>query len=251
MIRPEYLQTFFIPKKPGKTLPKHDWSKPFAILTAYNPGGRKQDTKANEESSKKLRQALSRKFLPKHRVTAVSEDWSHEEKSFAVWELTHAAAAQIGRDFGQDAYFWVENNSVTVCSCISGKTKSVGRWKDRLRSRVIPFPIRIYVLELRREVLKDRSFLKQNPKCAGDAGLGCLYVGSAADVEKRVRIHQRGPGPGDNPRVRGSTLVKKYLLKRRDDLESPDIYTTSGHATLAEALEAEFLRDQGYRVYSN
>lgn len=110
---------------------------------------------------------------------------------------------------------------------------------------------RIYVLELRPEVLKEQSFLEQNPGGDADSNLGCLYVGSTADVEKRIRIHLEGPGPGDNPRVRGSKLVKKYFLRRRDDLEPPDIYTTSGHATLAEALEAEYLRDSGYYVYSN
>jgi hypothetical protein len=51
--------------------------------------------------------------------------------------------------------------------------------------------------------------------------------------------------------VRASKLVRKNFLRRRKDLEPTDLYETSGHATLAEALEAEFLRDEGYRVYSN
>ena len=110
---------------------------------------------------------------------------------------------------------------------------------------------RVYVLELRPEVLKEKGFLEQNPGCDPHPGLGCLYVGSTADVEKRIQIHLEGPGPEDNKRVRGSKIVKKYFLKRREDLEPSDIYATSGHATLAEALEAELLRDTGYRVYSN
>jgi len=255
MIRPEYLQTFFIPKKPGKTLPKPDWSKPFAILTAHNPGGKRHDDAVNQLANRRLRTRLNQRrphnSPPLVKIDAVSEDWSHEEKSFAVWGLDRTTAAKIGREFRQDAYFWVENNNVTVYSCISGKTKSIGRWKDRLRSRVIPFPIRIYVLELRREVLKDRSFLKQNPECAGRAGRGCLYVGSTDNIQKRIRIHRFGSGPRDNPRVRGSKLVKKYFRRRRKDLEPADTFQTSGHATLAEALEAEYLRNQRYRVYSN
>jgi hypothetical protein len=110
---------------------------------------------------------------------------------------------------------------------------------------------RVYVLELRPEVLKERSFLKQNPDCGGHSGLGCLYVGSTGDVEKRIRIHLHGPGPGDNQKVRASKLVRKHFLRRRKDLEPADVYETSGHATLAEALEVEYLRDEGYRVYSN
>ena len=251
MIRPEYLHTLFIPKKPGINQSPPDWSRPFAILTAHNPGGKKVAPETNAQADKDLKRTLSRRSLVKHRVTAVAEDWSHEEKSFAVWGLNHQTASEIGRQYRQDAYFWVENGTVTVHSCISGKTKSIGRWKDRLRSRMIPFPIRIYVLELRREVLKDPSFLKQNPTCGRRAGLGCLYVGSSADVEKRIRIHLKGPGPGDNKRVRGSKLVRKYFLKRRKDLEPTGVYETSGHAVSAEAMEAESLRESGYYVYSN
>ena len=107
------------------------------------------------------------------------------------------------------------------------------------------------MLELRPEVLKERSFLRQNPDCGGHPGMGCLYVGSTDNIKKRIRIHRFGPGPGDNPLVHGSSIVRDYFLRRRKDLEPSDVYETSGHATLAEALEAEFLRDAGYRVYSN
>jgi hypothetical protein len=110
---------------------------------------------------------------------------------------------------------------------------------------------RVYVLELDPKVLQEPRFLAQNPDCRKNPGLGCLYVGSTDDVEKRIRIHIHGPGPKDNPRVRGSTLVRDHFLHRRRDLEPSDIYATSGHTTLAEALEAEYLRDEGYRVYSN
>jgi predicted GIY-YIG superfamily endonuclease len=110
---------------------------------------------------------------------------------------------------------------------------------------------RVYVLELRSEVLKEQSFLRQNPDCNGHPGLGCLYVGSTGDVVKRIQIHRFGPGPGDNTLVHGSGIVRDYFLRRREDLEPADVYETSGHATTAEALEAEYLRDEGYCVYSN
>ena len=110
---------------------------------------------------------------------------------------------------------------------------------------------RVYVLELDPKVLQEPRFLAQNPDCRKNPGLGCLYVGSTGDVKKRIRIHRYGPGTGDNQKVRASKLVRKHFLRRREDLEPSDIYATSGHATLAETLEAEFLRDEGYRVYSN
>jgi len=110
---------------------------------------------------------------------------------------------------------------------------------------------RVYVLELDPKVLQEPRFLAQNPGCRNNPGLGCLYVGSTDDVEKRIRIHLHGLGPGDNQKVRGSKLVRKHFLRRRQDLEPSDVYETSGHATTAEALEAEYLRDEGYCVYSN
>ena len=110
---------------------------------------------------------------------------------------------------------------------------------------------RVYVLELDPKVLTEPRFAAQNPDCNGHPGLGCLYVGSTGEIEKRIRIHRFGPGKGDNPLVHGSSIVRDYFLRRRKDLEPADVYETSGHATLAEALEAEFLRDKGYRVYSN
>ena len=69
--------------------------------------------------------------------------------------------------------------------------------------------------------------------------------------EKRSLAQLHYPGASDNQKVRGSKHVRKHFLRRREDLEPADVYATSGHATMAEALEAEYLRDEGYRVYSN
>jgi len=233
MIRPEYLKTLFILKETKENQPSPDWSRPFAILTAHNPGGKKVDPETNTEADKELRRSLSRKSLPKHRITGVSEDWSHEEKSFAVWGLNHKNASEIGRDFSQDAYFWVEHGNVHVHSCQTQEKQKVGTWESRLREQPNRFAIQIYVIELKPAVLRNHAFQQQNPGCRKNPGLGCLYVGSSHDVGKRIRIHRFGPGPSDNPIVRGSTLVKRYFLKRRKNLEPSDVYETSGHATLA------------------
>jgi len=251
MIRPEYLKTLFVPKKPGENQPPPDWSRPFAILTAHNPGGKKVDPETNAGADKELRRSLSRKSLPKHRITGVSEDWSHEEKGFAVWGLNHKTASEIGHEFRQDAYFWVEHGNVHVHSCHTQEKQQVGTWESRLREQPNRFAIQIYVIELKPAVLRNHAFQQQNPGCRKNPGLGCLYVGSSHDVGKRIRIHRFGPGPGDNPLVHGSSIVRDYFLRRRKDLEPTDVYETSGHATTAEALEAEYLRDEGYWVYSN
>ena len=58
---------------------------------------------------------------------------------------------------------------------------------------------RIYVLELDPKVLEEPNFAAQNPACGKDPGRGCLYVGSTHDVDKRIRLHRFGPGPGGQP----------------------------------------------------
>ncbi|MCX6946248.1 MAG: DUF3293 domain-containing protein, partial [Verrucomicrobia bacterium] len=106
MIRPEYLKTLFVPKKPGKNQPPPDWSGPFAILTAFNPSGKRHDDAVNQLANRRLRTRLNQRrphnSPPLVKIDAVSEDWSHTEKSFAVWGLDHANAAKIGREFRQD-----------------------------------------------------------------------------------------------------------------------------------------------------
>ena len=82
MIRPEYLKTLFVPKKPGKNQPQPDWSRPFAILTAHNPGGKRHEGAINQHANEKLRNRLNQR-RPRNspllvKVDAVSEDWSHE-----------------------------------------------------------------------------------------------------------------------------------------------------------------------------
>jgi len=246
MIRPEYLQTFFIPKKPGKTLPKPDWSKPFAILTACNPGGRKQDNKANGESSKKLRQALSRKSSVKHRITALSEDWSHEEKSFAVWGLNHQTASEIGRQFRQDAYFWVENGSVSVHSCqleSPPAPASLGLWEDRLRTHRDRPNRNVYVIRLDPAGMQNKkAFWKANPNHKKDRDL--LYVGtSILTPAERFAQHQAGTKANRYVRNHGTALAEEYFRAL------PKL--TSKNYKKEEKKYADQLRSKGHAVWQN
>jgi hypothetical protein len=246
MIRPEYLKSLFVPKEPTENQPPPDWSRPFAILTAYNPGGRKQDTEANEESSRKLRQALSRKSLPKYRVTAVSEDWSHEEKSFAVWELTHAAAAQIGRDFGQDAYFWVENGTVSVHSCQLENPPapaSLGRWEDRLRTHGDRPTRNVYVIRLDPVGMQNKKrFWKANP--GYKKGHDLLYVGtSILTPAERFEQHQEDTNANRYVRDHGVALAEEYFSGL------PKL--TANNYEDKEKEYADQLRSQGHAVWQN
>ena len=243
MIRPEYLKTLFVPKKPGKNQPPPDWSRPFAILTAHNPGGKIVDLETNTEADKELRRSLSRKSLPKHRVTAVAEDWSHEEKSFAVWGLDHATAAKIGREFRQDAYFWVENGTVHVHSCHTQEKQKVGTWESRLRTFGDRPTRNLYVIQLDPLVRKDsRAFREKNPNYK--ANKHCLYVGTTVLTPKeRFAQHKVG--------IKSNRYAKKYGLKLLPELYQNQPILTANNYVEEERAYAEELRRQGHAVWQN
>jgi predicted GIY-YIG superfamily endonuclease len=243
MIRPEYLQTLFVPKKPGKNQPTPDWSRPFAILTAYNPDGKKVDHETNTEADKELRRSLSRKSLPKHRITGVSEDWSHEEKSFAVWGLNHKTASEIGREFRQDAYFWVEHGTVHVHSCHTQEKQKVGTWESRLRTFGDRPTRNLYVIQLDPLVRKDsKAFREKNPNYKADKH--CLYVGSSAHTpEKRFAQHKAGEG--------ANRYAKKYGLRLMPELYRDQPILTANNYVEEEKAYAEALRIQGHAVWQN
>jgi len=243
MIRPEYLQTLFVPKKPGKNQPSPDWSRPFAILTAENPGGEKVDPETNTEADKELRRILSRKSLPKHRITGVSEDWSHEEKGFAVWGLDHATAAKIGHVFRQDAFFWVEHGTVHVHSCHTQEKQKVGTWESRLRTFGDRPTRNLYVIQLDPLVRKDsKAFREKNPNYKADKH--CLYVGSSAHTpEKRFAQHKAGEG--------ANRYAKKYGLRLMPELYRDQPILTANNYVEKEKAYAEALRRQGHAVWQN
>lgn len=243
MIRPEYLKTLFLPKEPTENQPPPDWSRPFAILTAFNPGGKIVDLETNTDADKELRRSLSRKSLPKHRVTAVAEDWSHEEKSFAVWGLDHVTAAKIGREFRQDAYFGVENSTVQVHSCHTQEKQKVGTWESLLRTFGDKPTRNLYVIQLDPLVRKDsRAFRKKNPNYKADKH--CLYVGTTVLTPKeRFAQHKTG--------IRFNRYAKRYGLKLLPELYRDQPILTANNYVEEEKAYAEALRIQGHAVWQN
>ena len=243
MIRPEYLKTLFVPKEPTENQPPRDWSRPFAILTAHNPGGKIVDLETNTEADKELRRSLSRKSLPKHRVTAVAEDWSHEEKSFAVWGLNHKSASEIGREFRQDAYFWVEHGTVHVHSCHTQEKQKVGTWESRLRTFGDKPTRNLYVIQLDPLVRKDsKAFRKKNPNYKGDKH--CLYIGTTVLTPKE-RLAQHKAGEGAN------RYAKKYGLRLLPELYQTQPILTANNYVEEEKAYAKALRIQGHAVWQN
>ncbi len=68
-------------------------------------------------------------------MTGASVDGNHQEPGFAVWDLALEEALEIGREFRQDAIFWVgADHRIDVVSCLDGERWHVGFWSERIRA---------------------------------------------------------------------------------------------------------------------
>jgi len=130
MILPEYHTTRFVPKEPTPS----GWPDAFAVVTACNPFGRGIDEDADKSATIRLRKTISRLGLKRHRVTGVSADGKHREPGFAIWGCDLQAALSLGREFAQNAIYWVEGEQLDVVSCSTGERENVGLWSERLRN---------------------------------------------------------------------------------------------------------------------
>jgi hypothetical protein len=54
-----------------------------------------------------------------------------------IVEMELEEALEIGREFRQDAIFWVgKDGRIDVVSCVDGERCHVGLWSDRIQSRI-------------------------------------------------------------------------------------------------------------------
>jgi hypothetical protein len=236
MIRPEFLQTIFIVKKP----PENFWEGEFAVITACNPltsGGRDSDA----VETAKLRKLFSRRGLKKHRVMGASPDWSHQEPGFAVLGLALEEALEIGREFRQDAIFWVGGDGrIDVLSCVDGERCEVGLWSERIRTWADKPGYRIYVVRLDSGVMNSKRFRAANPTARREAE--CLYVGmTACTPEKRFAQHKRG--------YKACPFVRKHGIALAPELFPTSDLLPHAEAEKLEVSHAENLRARGFAVW--
>jgi Uri superfamily endonuclease len=100
----------------------------------------------------------------------------------------------------------------------------------------------VYVVELDREVLTERAFVKANPKYR--PGRLCLYVGSTCLApEERLGRHLIGR--------RANRYVYRYGVRLRPDFYHMYPPMSRDEAELTEQELAEELRAEGYGVWYN
>ena len=103
----------------------------------------------------------------------------------------------------------------------------------------------VYVIELKRTVLKNKKFLEKNPDMK--KGKLCVYVGSTGiDPEERFAQHKRGYKSG-------LKFVTKFGKCLRLDLvpKYKKPFKNSDDAKAAEARHAVRMRKRGYGVWQN
>jgi predicted GIY-YIG superfamily endonuclease len=100
----------------------------------------------------------------------------------------------------------------------------------------------VYVIELSKEVLKHRKFVKCNP---GHDGLKpCVYVGmTGLDPEERFANHKRGYKANRYAKAYGVRLLKELFEHVNPMIEE--------QAKITETELAQGLRDEGYAVWQN
>ena len=240
MILAEYHETHFAPKEP----PPPRWPKAFAVITACNPLGQGLDEAADKAATVRLRKAISRLGLNRHRVTGISADMRHREPGFAVWGCDLSLALQLGREFAQNAIYWIEDGGLDVVSCSTGERQRGGLWDERLQTSAGRAKCCcLYVIELADEARTVKRFQEANPKA--NPKMKCVYVGSTAKTpEERFKVHKAGG-------KQSSSIVRKYGQRLVPTLYRDLPLMTRPAAERKEKQLAKQLRAKGYTVWQN
>lgn len=103
---PAYFETVFTGALAAGELPAA-----FAIITAYAPTGQIWSEEQNLIADGRLKIRLAQ--WPCWRITGQTPDGSHAEPGWAV-ECDQATALAIGREFQQDAIYWVTRDDLII-----------------------------------------------------------------------------------------------------------------------------------------
>lgn len=124
-LRPEYFTTKFIVEQQPAILPDE-----FVIVTACNPEGRNLSADENDSKHKQFLADIQSRNLKCWPVAGCSPDLIHKEQGLAV--VTHLETGlKFGRDYRQEAVYFVENGELFLVNCASGQRFVIGPWRER------------------------------------------------------------------------------------------------------------------------
>jgi len=119
-----YLQARFRTELPKGGLPER-----FGIVTAWNPDGITSDTASNNAANARLEAILQAEALPHFPVTGGSPDFTHAEPGFGMI-TDQARIIALGREFRQEAVFWIDRGTVHLVPCSDAPPQVVGSWNE-------------------------------------------------------------------------------------------------------------------------
>ena len=104
-----------------------------AIVTACNPGDQVCSETVNQQADRRLVADLDYHGWWRFRVVGGSPDFQHQEPGWAVATDSVVEAIALGRRWGQVAFFWVDQDSLSLVSCHDGNAEALGSWRARTR----------------------------------------------------------------------------------------------------------------------
>lgn len=110
-------------------LPKGGLPERFGIVTAWNPDGITADTASNHATNARLIALLQAEALPHFPITGGSPDFTHTEPGFGII-ADQARIIALGREFHQEAVFWIDRGTVHLVPCSDAPPKVVGSWSE-------------------------------------------------------------------------------------------------------------------------
>lgn len=115
----------------GDSLPSL-WPEHFAIITAYATTGQKWSDDDNNRADRSLFEVIVGRGLWHVRLTGYSPHDGHAEPGWAV-AISLDEARNLGRQFLQDAIFWVTGDELWVTHCaLQSPQVKVGQFRERL-----------------------------------------------------------------------------------------------------------------------
>ncbi len=104
----------------------------FGIVTACNPMGVTVEALVNEGLDRDLGLFLLGQGIPHFRVTGGSRDMSHAEPGYGC-AVDPERIVELGRQWNQEAVFWVEGDQLFLVSCDEFKhEEALGSFRERL-----------------------------------------------------------------------------------------------------------------------
>jgi len=122
-LKAPYFRAFF--QAPARGLPRR-----FAVVTAFNPRGRRASPAANARRDFALRRRLDALGLARFRVTGGSEDGTHREPGWG-FKCSPETARALAAEFKQDAYYRISGGRIYLGCAAGGPLRRAGSWKAR------------------------------------------------------------------------------------------------------------------------